>query len=160
MAERAHGVWFVQETSAGTGGACGRAAGGKVRGRCRGWRRFGRRFRQADPRTARTGTRRNDPSARARGQFGRRRRRGDRNDTLHHSPAYRRAHRAQQRRARHRDHVLAGRRQVHPFGGRHRVAGPQRRASSPIRPLPPPRKPVSMSIGSRSPRPRSAMSST
>ena len=57
-------------------------------------------FRQADPRTARTGTRRDDPSARARGQFGRRRRRGDGDDTLHHSPAHRRAHRTHQRRAR------------------------------------------------------------
>ena len=78
----------------------------------------------------------------------------------HHSPAHRRPDRAHQRRAVDRDHLLAGRRQVHPFGRGHRLAGARRRASSPIRPAPPPAKPASTSIACANPRPRSAMSST
>ena len=59
-----------------------------------------------------------------------------------------------------RDHLLAGRRQIHPFGRRHRLPGARRRASSPIRPAPPRAKPAPMWIGCANPRPRSAMSST
>ena len=68
-----------------------------------------------------------DPPARARRQFGRRRRRGDRGDAVHHPPAHRRPDRPHQRRAVHRDDLLAGRRQVHPFGAGHRRAGARRR---------------------------------
>ena len=85
------------------------------------------RFGQGNPRTAGTRTRRHDPPARARGQFGRRRRRGDRRDAFHHPPAHRRPDRPHQRRPDHGDDLLAGRRQVHPIGPGHRRAGARRR---------------------------------
>ena len=157
----AHGVRFVSKTSAGTGCACHRSrpdadAGGRGRGR----RRFGQRFRQGNPRTARTRTRRDDPAARARGQFGRRRRRGDRGDALHHPPAHRRPDRAHQRRAAYRDHVLAGRRQVHPFGPGHRLPGARRQQARRSGQRRRPRSQPQCRPSARIPRPRSAMSST
>ena len=81
--------------------------------------------------------RRDDPPARARGQFGRRRRRGHRGDAVHHPPAHRSPDRPHQRRAVHRDDVFAGRRQVHPFGRRASAPRCATPADSPTRPAPP-----------------------
>ena len=121
-----HGIRFVSKAAAGTGSRLLSRQPARLgrRGRCS--RCFGWRFGQGNPRTARTRTRRHDPPARARGQFGRRRRRSYRGDAYHHPPAHRRPDRAQQCGAVHGRHVLAGRRQVHPFGARHRIPGARR----------------------------------
>ena len=86
----AHGVRFFSKASAGTGcarrhaaGSCSLCAAVDAAGASE------RDSAQRNSRTARTRTGRDDPPARARGPFGRRRRRGNGGDALYHSPAHR-----------------------------------------------------------------------
>ena len=51
----------------------------------------------------------------------------DRGDAFHHPPAHRCPDGPDHRRAEHGDDLLAGRRQVHPVGARHRLPGTRRR---------------------------------
>ena len=124
--KRPYGLRFVQKAGAGTGVTCHPAQGpdGRQRSRNRFCRR---RFGQGNPRASGTRTQLHDPPARARGQFGRRWRRGDGCDAFHHPPAHQCLDRPHQRRTGHRDDVFARRRQVHPVGTGDRLPGARRR---------------------------------